>query len=188
MRRINMRRRMMVSEQGHPYHHAERLLQKLMPKTPEQTRKLEKIRDQVWALYRDLKLWKQKPSAKEAPIFAEQFDDIFGQRTRYKELGQLLARLHRRKGELLKVLERPEIPLHTNASENDLRACVTKRRISGGTMSADGRQARDVMLGLMKTCRKLGISFFAYLGDRLGLNRSAGRIPLLSELVTVQPA
>ena len=31
-------------------------------------------------------------------------------------------------------------------------------------MSADGRQARDVMLGLMKTCRKLGISFFTYLG------------------------
>jgi hypothetical protein len=38
------------------------------------------------------------------------FDEIFGQRTRYKELGHLLARLHRRKHELLKVLERPEIP------------------------------------------------------------------------------
>ena len=48
--------------------HAERLLQKLMPKTPEQTRKLDKVRDQIWALYRDLKLWKQKPSAKEAPV------------------------------------------------------------------------------------------------------------------------
>ena len=187
MRRINMRRRMMVSEQGHPYHHAERLLQKLMPKTPEQTRKLEKIRNQIWGLYRDLKLWKQKPSAKEASVLAQRFDEIFGQRTRYKELGQLLARLHRRKAELLKVLERPEIPLHTNASENDLRACVTKRRISGGTMSADGRQARDVMLGLMKTCRKLGISFFAYLGDRLGLNRSAERIPILPGLVARKP-
>ena len=100
----------------------------------------------------------------------------------------MLARLHRRKAELLKVLERPEIPLHTNASENDLRACVTKRRISGGTMSADGRQARDVMLGLMKTCRKLGISFFAYLGDRLGLNGTAERIPPLPDLVGAQPA
>lgn len=85
------------------------------------------------------------------------------------------------------VLERPEIPLHTNASENDLRACVTKRRISGGTMSADGRQARDVMLGLMKTCQKLGISFFAYLGDRLGLNQSARRVPFLPDLVAGQP-
>ena len=168
--------------------HAERLLQKLMPKTPQQTRKLDKVRDQVWALYRDLKLWKQKPSAKEAPFLAQRFDDIFGQRTHYKELGQLLARLHRRKGELLKVLERPEIPLHTNASENDLRACVTKRRISGGTMSADGRQARDVMLGLMKTCRKLGISFFAYLGDRLGVKGLTSCIPFLPELVALRPA
>ena len=77
--------------------HAERLLQKLMPKTPEQTRKLAKVRDQIWALYRDLKLWRQKPSTKEAPVLAQRFDDIFGQRTHYKELGQLLARLHRRK-------------------------------------------------------------------------------------------
>ena len=72
--------------------------------------------------------------------------------------------------------------------ENDLRACVTKRRISGGTMSADGRQARDVMLGLMKTCRKLGISFFAYLGDRLGLSGTGERIPSLPGLVGAQPA
>jgi hypothetical protein len=168
--------------------HAERLLQKLMPKTPQQARQLEKVRDQIWALYRDLKLWKQRPSAKDRPILAKRFDDLFTQPTRYKDLDQLLARLHRRKAELLKVLERPEIPLHTNASENDLRACVTKRRISGGTMSADGRQARDVMLGLMKTCRKLGISFFAYLGDRLGLQGSNERIPFLPELVTVRPA
>ncbi|WP_306752780.1 hypothetical protein [Paracoccus actinidiae] len=40
---------------------------------------------------------------------------------------------------------------------------MTKRRISDGTMSADGRLARDVMLGLVKTCSKLGVSFFAYL-------------------------
>ena len=65
---------------------------------------------------------------------------------------------------------------------------MTKRRISGGTMSADGRQPRDVMLGLMKTCQKLGISFFAYLGDRLGLNGTAKRIPPLPDLVGAQPA
>jgi hypothetical protein len=98
-------------------------------------------------------------------------------------LDRLLARLHRRKAELLRVLERPEIPLHTNASENDIRACVTKRKISGGTMSEAGRNARDVMLGLMKTCRKLGVSFFAYLGDRLGLNTSRPIIPPLAGLV-----
>jgi len=75
--------------------------------------------------------------------------------------------LHRRKAELLRVLQRPDIPLHTNGLENDIRACVTKRKISGGTMSTAGRTARDVMLGLVKTCSKLGVSFFRYLGDRL---------------------
>ena len=88
---------------------------------------------------------------------------------------------------MLRVLERPEIPLHTNASENDPRACVIKRKISGGTMSADGRMARDVMLGLLKTCRKLGLSFFTYLGDRLGLNTDQPKIPPLATLV-IQPA
>src|SRR3954464_4442781 len=99
-------------------------------------------------------------------------------------LDRLLARLHRRKAELLRVLERPEIPLHTNASENDIRACVTKRKISGGTMSEAGRNARDMTLGLMKTCRKLGLSFYAYLGDRLGLNTTGSTIPQLAHLVS----
>ena len=82
-------------------------------------------------------------------------------------LDRLLARLHRRKAELLRVLERPEIPLHTNGSENDIHACVTKRKVSGGTVSEAGRTARDVLLGLMKPCRKPGVSFYRYLGDRL---------------------
>jgi hypothetical protein len=51
-----------------------------------------------------------------------------------------------------------------------VRACVIKRKISGGTVSANCRLARDVMLGLLKTYRKFGLLFFAYLGDRLGLN------------------
>lgn len=75
-------------------------------------------------------------------------------------LDRLLARLHARKDELLHVLDRPEIPLHTNGAENDIRCHVTKRKISGSTWSDHGRQARDTFLGLLKTCQKLGISFF----------------------------
>ena len=54
-------------------------------------------------------------------------------------------------------------------------------------MSEKGRLARDVMFGLMKTCRKLGISFFAYLGDRLGINGTAQPIPPLPDLVGAKP-
>jgi hypothetical protein len=163
--------------------HAERHLQKLMPASPKQAKAVELVREAIWCFYRSLKLWKQSPSPGGERAFRQQFDKIFGLSTGYKELDELLARLARRKNELLRVLERPEIPLHTNASENDLRAWVIKRKISGGTMSADGRLARDVMLGLQKTCRKLGLSFFTYLGDRLGLNTDQPKIPPLADLV-----
>jgi hypothetical protein len=163
--------------------HAERHLEKLMPASPKQVQAVELVREAIWCFYRGLKLWKQSPSPGGERAFRRQFDKIFGLRTGYQELDALLARLARRKADLLRVLERPEIPLHTNGSENDLRACVIKRKISGGTMSADGRLARDVMLGLSKTCRKLGLSFFTYLGDRLGLNGDRLRIPPLADLV-----
>jgi hypothetical protein len=65
--------------------------------------------------------------------------------------------------------DRPEIPLRTNGSENDVRCQVTKRKISSGTRSDTGRDCRDAFLGLSKTCAKLGISFWEYLGSRLAV-------------------
>ena len=65
------------------------------------------------------------------------------------------------------MLDRPDIPLHTNGSENAVRSFVTKRRISGETRSAAGKQARDTFLSLLKTCSKLAISFWHDLGARL---------------------
>ena len=118
----------------------------------------------IWWFYRRLKDYKRAPSPQQASLLRSQFDRIFKRRTGYATLDRLLKRLLGRKDELLRVLERPEIPLNTNASENDIRAFVTKRKISGGTVSEKGRQARDVMLGLAKTCMKLKIPFFDYLG------------------------
>jgi hypothetical protein len=163
--------------------YAERHLQKLMPASPRQAKALEWVRQAIWSIDRGLKLWKQSPSPGAEALFRRQFNRIFGQHTGYEDLDGLLARLARRKAELLMVLRRPEIPLHTDASESDLRACVTKRKISSGTMSAGGRLARDVTLGLLKTSRKPGLSLFAYLGDRLGLNWDQPRIPTLAVLV-----
>ncbi|WP_209893475.1 epoxide hydrolase family protein [Rhizobium leguminosarum] len=79
-----------------------------------------------------------------------------------------------------------ETPLHTNASERDLRGFVIKRKISGGTVSRNGRQARDSMLGLMKTCQKLGLSFWHYLGDRLGIGHKDHPIEPLASLVAAR--
>ena len=55
-------------------------------------------------------------------------------------------------------------------------------------MSTDGRQLREVVLWLMKRCRKLGIPFFVYLGDRFGLSALAERFPFLPELMVGQSA
>lgn len=165
--------------------HAERLLQKLMPAAPGQVRQVETVRDLIWRFYKALKAYRQRPDARLAAGLEARFDRIFAIRTGYSDLDKLLLRLSRRKAELLRVLERPEIPLHTNASENDLRSFVIKRKISGGTMSRDGRVARDTLLGLMKTCQKLGLSFWHYLGDRLGIG-SPEVIPPLATLIVAR--
>jgi len=90
--------------------------------------------------------------------------------------------VHANKAELLMVLDRPEIPLHTNGSENDIRCQVTKRKISGGTRSGTGRDCRDAFLALAKTCGKLGIAFWDYLGSRLAIPGQP-EIPYLPSIV-----
>src|SRR5439155_6637131 len=84
------------------------------------------------------------------------------------------------KAGLLRVLERPEIPLHNNAEESDVRELVKRRKISGGTRSDAGRRCRDTFASLKKTCRKLGLRFWDYLQDRI---RGLGKIPRLGDLI-----
>ena len=167
-----------VGEHALCWVHAERLVHKLVPVAQAHRRAVDITRQLIWWFYRDLKAYQRDPCRGRAAALRARFDRIFGRRTGYVMLDRLLARLSRRKRELLRVLERPEIPLHTNGSENDLRACVTKRKVSGGTMSEAGRMARDVLLGLMKTCRKLGVSFVQYLGDRLAVPDAPKVAPL----------
>jgi hypothetical protein len=66
---------------------------------------------------------------------------------------------------------------------------VTKRHVSGGTRSDISRDCRDALLGLAKTCSKLGIAFWDYLGARLGICRGPS-VPQLPGLMRCrgQPA
>lgn len=161
--------------------HAERLVHKLVPANDKQRNAVAVARRMIWWFYGRLKEYKLAPDPEQAALLRAQFDRIFNRRTGHAALDALLKRLHRNKDDLLRVLERPGIPLNTNASENDIRAFVTKRKISGGTVSDKGRDARDVMLGLAKTCMKLNLSFYHYLGDRFGIG--AQPIPPLPSLV-----
>jgi Transposase IS66 family len=167
--------------------HAERLVHKLIPANDRQRNAVETAKRMIWWFYGALKDYKLAPSPTRAELLRARFDRIFQRAsTGYATLDKLLRRLFRNKTGLLRVLERPEIPLHTNASENDIRAFVTKRKVSGGTVSEKGRDARDIMLGLAKTCQKLKLSFYEFIGDRIGI--PGPKIPSLATLVGVKTA
>jgi hypothetical protein len=165
--------------------HAERLVHKLDTFTDEHRLAQSTVRAEIWTLYGDLKNYRRHPSPPRKAALTAEFDRIFTRTTGFVTLDRLLGRLHANKTELLMVLERPEIPLHTNATENDIRCQVTRRKVSGGTRSDVGRRCRDTFLGLVKTCAKLGIAFWDYLGARLDIPGSPA-IPYLPELVAAQ--
>ena len=166
--------------------HAERLVHKLDTFTDQHRAAQKRIRSLIWWFYADLKAYRRAPTPARKAALRARFDRIFKRRTGFVTLDRLLARLHANKAELLMVLERPEIPLHTNGSENDIRCQVTRRKVSGGTRSDAGRDCRDAFLGLAKTCTKLGISFWDYLGSRLAIADNPA-VPYLPQIVSNKP-
>jgi Transposase IS66 family len=171
-----------LGQHGLCWIHAERLVHKLDTFTDAHRAAQQWMRGLIWWYYSDLKAYRRDPTPERKAALRARFDRIFKRRTGFVTLDKLLARLHANKAGLLMVLERPEIPLHTNGSENDIRCQVTKRKISGGTRSDPGRDCRDAFLGLAKTCSKLGISFWDYLGARLAVPGNQP-VPLLGDLV-----
>ena len=162
--------------------HAERLVHKLDAFTADRQVAKEAIRDRIWTLYADLKAYARAPTREAKAELGERFDAIFTSKTGFIMLDRQLKRHHANKADLLMVLDRPDVPLHTNGSENDIRTPVTRRKVSGGTRSDLGRDCRDAFLSLMKTCNKQAIRFWDYLGARLGVEGS-GCVPMLPALI-----
>jgi transposase IS66 family protein len=160
--------------------HAERPLAKLVPHNEEHRAAIEKVRHQIWELYKELKAYCEQPDEAQRPVLEARFDALVGQRTHYPSINGPLKEMHDHKVDLLCVLERPEVPLHNNAMESDIREFVKRRKISGGTRSDMGRRCRDTFASLKKTCRKLGVSFWRYLHDRV---RGLGQIARLADLI-----
>ncbi len=163
--------------------HANRSIDKIIPFTDQAEKDLDAVKDQVWQLYEGLKAYKHKPNPSDKDRLNGRFGQIFTQTTASAALNLALKRIYNNKSELLLVLDRPDIPLHNNCSENAIREYVKRRKISGSTRSETGRQCRDTFTSLKKTCRKLGISFWQYLKDRI---ENIGLIPDLPDLVRQQ--
>jgi hypothetical protein len=171
-----------VGPHGLCWVHSERLVHKLDAFTDESRAAQAAIRELIWQFYADLKAYRLHPIKRRKSALRARFDRIFTLKTGFVTLDRLLARLNANRSELLMVLDRPEIPLHTNGSENDIRCHVTRRKVSGGTRSDVGRDCRDAFLGIAKTCAKLEIAFWDYLGARLAVPGSHA-IPPLPEMI-----
>jgi Transposase IS66 family len=165
--------------------HAERPLPRLVPHHDAHRAVIEQVRDQIWQLYKDLKAYRLQPEAAQRPILETCFDALCNQRTSYPNIDAVLKEMRDHRTDLLRVLERPEVPLHNNASESDIRDYVKKRKISGGTRSPAGRRCRDTFASLKKTCRKLGVNFWTYLQDRV---RGLGKVTRLAALIRQRAA
>ncbi len=160
--------------------HAERLLKKIIAIHPQGQSDLDKVIADFWDLYRLLKSYRQKQESVTRQQIERIFDELFQRTTACQTLNLALKRLHANRDELLLVLDYPELPLHNNMAESDIREYVKRRKISGGTRSLDGQKARDTFTSLKKTCRKLKISFWLFLKDRIA---NAGHIAQLAELI-----
>jgi hypothetical protein len=134
-----------------------------------------------WSFYAELLAYREDPTATERVRLAAAFDVLFTTETEYWALNERIAKTRAKKAALLLVLEHPELPLHNNAAELGARQRVRKRDVSFGPRTEEGVRAWDTFMSLADTTRKLGVSFYHYIHDRI---RGDGLIPPLADLIT----
>jgi hypothetical protein len=160
--------------------HVERAFKKLVLAHDEERKEIEQVRDDIWTYYKKLKKYKEKPDPALKESLSTQFDQLCKRSVESLELAAALKRMHDKKRELLVVLDHPDVPLHNNATESAIRCYCIKQKISGPTRSDAGKDSRDIFASLIKTCRKLGISAWDFLHDRIG---KFGKVPYLPDLI-----
>lgn len=132
-----------------------------------ESRTLEQI-IKIWrGFYKLMKQYRRSPSFRKKEFIKQEFDRITSIKTMVKPIDEQLARTRAKHKNLLLFLKYPKLPLHSNMIESDLRERVIKRKISLQNRSVRGVRAWDVMLSLMVTCRKIKLSFWNYLQDRI---------------------
>lgn len=135
---------------------------------------------EIWAYYFTLWEHKKSPGKWKKEFLGAWFDKIFSRKTGYGELDERIALTREKKDRLLTVLDHPHVPLHNNDAELPVREPVIKRNISYGTRSEAGLKSWENMLSISDTCRKLGVSFYAYLNDRFS---GRNEIPRLATII-----
>lgn len=160
--------------------HDARHYKKLDPVVPHHRTLLDDFTGQYWDLYHDLLTYRPAPTPDDATRLSQRFDDLFATTTGYADLDDRIAKTRAKKDALLMVLKHPELPLHNNPAELAARRRVRKRDVSFGPRTEDGKNAWDTFMTLADTARKLGVSFYRYVYDRVS---QANQIPKLADLI-----
>jgi transposase len=82
-------------------------------------------------------------------------------------LEEIIKKVKRQQPRILTFVEHPDVPFHNNYAEYLIRIGVLKRKISGGSVSAEGAQAYAILLSIYTTCKLRGISFPQFLKQSL---------------------
>lgn len=165
--------------------HEGRHYKKLVPVVAAHQRLLDQFLDDFWDYYRTLLDDREAPSPVAAQQWRAEFAVLFGSVSGYQQLDERKRLTAAQASELLLVLEHPELPLHNNPDELAARTMVQRRNISYATQTPEGTKAGDMFMSLVDTTRKLGISFFHYVRDRITQSRI---IPPLADTIRAQAA
>jgi hypothetical protein len=163
--------------------HEGRHYKKLIPHLAYHRQLLDDFLTCYWRFYGQLLVYRGQPTEEDHLRLTNEFDELFSTVTDYDALDERIAKTKAKKESLLMVLEHPEIPLHNNAAELATRKQVRRRKISFGTRSEDGTKAWDTFASLEATAKKLGVSFYEYIYDRIS---KAYQMPSLADLIAMR--
>jgi len=81
----------------------------------------------------------------------------------------------------MQVLEIPTLPLHNNAAELGARGQARVRDVSFKPEVKRGHLTKDTFMTINQTAKKLGVSFYDYVYDRV---TERFELPSLADLIT----
>ena len=160
--------------------HEGRHYKRLNPIIPLHQEKLNDFLKRFWGYYRQLFIYKKNPDKQQGKVLSKEFDTLFSTKTGYDDLDRRIEKTQLKKSELLVVLKHPEVPLHNNKSENGARVEKRRQDVSLQTKTDEGTHAKDTMMSIVETCKKLGISAYKFIHDRVS---GKFEMPSLAEMI-----